>query len=74
MPKRDIKGFTGLPLSAFEKHDRVFIPGNLVNGEPTAVYGPHWVEDRDNHILHNSKHQTFYDHGPLWYVENTTNS
>ena len=70
--QKDIKGFTGLPWSAFEKGDRVWIPGNLdQNGEPTKVYGPHWVEDVENRVLVNHKHHTFYERWPVLFVEKT---
>ena len=69
--KKDIKGerewctkivnVEQIPISETEVGDLVYIAGNLVKGEPTAMYGPHKVHDKELMQLINKSGRVFYE-------------
>lgn len=58
----DIVNFKGIEWSDTVYGQKAWIAGNLKNGEPTKVYGPHFVEDIEKHFLKSSSNgKIFYD-------------
>lgn len=57
-----IKDFEGIEWSDTVYGQKAWIAGNLKNGEPTKVYGPHFVKDKEKHFLQSSSNgKVFYD-------------
>ena len=52
-----------------KKGDVVYIPGNIVERIPTAVYGRHTVVDPEKRILKNGKNKTFYENYEYVFVK-----
>jgi hypothetical protein len=40
-----------IPWSQVKPDDRVFIAGNLIDGFPTTIYGPHYIYDPKRQML-----------------------
>lgn len=49
--------------------DKVYVAGNLEDGEPTCTYGPHRVVDPVQRKLVNGKGREFYERWDFLYVE-----
>ena len=49
--------------------DTVFIAGNLKNGQPTRIYGPHTVVDIENKQLQNSKGAKFFERFDYLFIK-----
>jgi tartrate dehydratase beta subunit/fumarate hydratase class I family protein len=49
--------------------DIVYIQGNIINNQPTAVYGPHQVVNVGERILCNASGREFYERSPFVYME-----
>lgn len=52
-----------------KKDELVYVAGDLKDGEPTAMYGPHFVHDIDSHLLKNARGQSFYESFPYVFRE-----
>lgn len=62
-----------LPISKTKVGELVYIAGNLVDGKPTAVYGPHKVHNKETMELINSNGRTFYERMEVYREINVQN-
>lgn len=59
----DIKDFKPIKWEDLKKNQRVWIPGNLVNGKPTKVYGIHRVHDISIRVLKSGTNGSLFHEG-----------
>lgn len=58
----DISGFKELRFEDTVECQKVYIAGNLKNGVPTKVYGPHFMHNPERHLLRSSMNgKVFFD-------------
>ncbi len=69
--KYPIAAFDEISWDQIQKGDTVFIAGNLINGKPTFVYGPHYVFDIEKCILKNSSGTSFFERWPVLFKRKT---
>ena len=68
MPK-SIKKFKSISWENTYPGQRVSIAGNLINGKPTRVYGPHIILNANRKLLISSMNgNTFREDWPCVYV------